>query len=80
MQIARQIQNSLLPQSLPEIPEIDLAAFSHPALDIGGDYYDVIEIDDKHIGMVIADVSGKGIGGALMMAVCRSVITSSGKK
>ena len=37
MQIARQIQNSLLPQSLPEIAEIDLAAFSHPALDIGGD-------------------------------------------
>ena len=79
MQIARQIQNSLLPQSLPEIAEIDLAAFSHPALDIGGDYYDVIEIDDKHIGMVIADVSGKGIGGALMMAVCRSVIQAQAK-
>ena len=53
MQIARQIQNSLLPQSLPEIAEIDLAAFSHPALDIGGDYYDVIEIDDKHIGCLL---------------------------
>ena len=79
MQIARQIQNSLLPQSLPEIPQIDIAAFSHPALDIGGDYYDVIEIDNKHIGMVIADVSGKGIGGALMMAVCRSVIQTQAK-
>ena len=79
MQIARQIQSSLLPQKLPKFSGIDLAAFSHPALDIGGDYYDVIQIDEKHIGLVIADVSGKGIGGALMMAVCRSVLQSNAK-
>lgn len=74
MHMARQIQSSLLPGSLPSYPTVDLAAFSQPALDIGGDYYDVIEIDDRHIGLAIADVSGKGIGGALMMAVCRSVL------
>ncbi len=74
MQIAQQIQSSLLPQELPKFPGIQLAAFNHPALDIGGDYYDCINIDDKHIGLAIADVSGKGIGGALMMAVCRSVL------
>jgi sigma-B regulation protein RsbU (phosphoserine phosphatase) len=74
MQIAQQIQNSLLPQQLPSYPSVELAAFNHPALEIGGDYYDVIQIDDKHIGLVIADVSGKGVGGALMMAVCRSVL------
>ena len=68
---------SLLPQSLPWLPTVDLAGFNHPALDIGGDYYDVIEIDEKHIGLVIADVSGKGIGGALMMAVCRSVLQAN---
>ena len=74
MQIAQQIQNSLLPQQLPDYPSIELAAFNHPALEIGGDYYDFIQIDDKHIGLAIADVSGKGVGGALMMAVCRSVL------
>jgi sigma-B regulation protein RsbU (phosphoserine phosphatase) len=77
MQIARQIQHSLLPQSLPWFPSVELSGFNHPALDIGGDYYDVIEIDPKHIGLVIADVSGKGIGGALMMAVCRSVLQAN---
>jgi sigma-B regulation protein RsbU (phosphoserine phosphatase) len=74
MQIAQQIQNSLLPQELPSYPSVELAAFNHPALEIGGDYYDFVKIDDKHIGLAIADVSGKGVGGALMMAVCRSVL------
>ncbi|MDF7823679.1 SpoIIE family protein phosphatase [Pontiellaceae bacterium B12227] len=74
MQIAQQIQNSLLPQHIPSFETVDIAAFSQPAMDIGGDYYDLIHIDDRHIGLAIADVSGKGIGGALMMAVCRSVI------
>lgn len=74
MQIAQQIQNSLLPQELPDYPSFELAAFNHPAQEIGGDYYDFIQIDDKHIGLAIADVSGKGVGGALMMAVCRSVL------
>ena len=74
MQIAQQIQNSLLPQKIPFFESVEIAAFSHPAMEIGGDYYDLIHIDDKHIGLAIADVSGKGIGGALMMAVCRSVL------
>jgi sigma-B regulation protein RsbU (phosphoserine phosphatase) len=74
MQIAQQIQNSLLPQELPSYPSVELAAFNLPAMEIGGDYYDCIQIDDRHIGLAIADVSGKGVGGALMMAVCRSVL------
>jgi len=74
MQIAQQIQSSLLPQDLPSYPTVELAAFNLPAMEIGGDYYDCIQIDDKHIGLAIADVSGKGVGGALMMAVCRSVL------
>ncbi len=74
MQIAQQIQNSLLPQELPSYPSVELAAFNLPAMEIGGDYYDCIQIDEKHIGLAIADVSGKGVGGALMMAVCRSVL------
>jgi sigma-B regulation protein RsbU (phosphoserine phosphatase) len=74
IQIAQQIQNSLLPQVVPKFDTVDLAAFNLPAMEIGGDYYDFITIDERHIGLAIADVSGKGIGGALMMAVCRSVL------
>jgi phosphoserine phosphatase RsbU/P len=77
MQIAQQIQTSLLPKQLPAYPGIELAAFNHPALEIGGDYYDVVDVDEKHIGLTIADVSGKGVGGALMMAVCRSVLRAN---
>jgi sigma-B regulation protein RsbU (phosphoserine phosphatase) len=74
MQVAQQIQTSLLPQTLPQTEGARLAAYSLPALNIGGDYYDVIQIDQDHLGIAIADVSGKGIGGAMMMAVCQSVL------
>jgi len=74
MQAAQQIQASLLPQSLPELENVQLAAYNLPAFDIGGDYYDFIKIDDDHLGIAIADVSGKGIGGAMMMAVCQGVL------
>jgi len=74
MQAAQQIQMSLLPQHLPQLEGIRLAAYNLPAFNIGGDYYDFIRIDDEHIGIAIADVSGKGIGGAMMMAVCQGVL------
>lgn len=72
--VARRIQNALLPKSIPEIPGIELAAFSVPAQQIGGDYYDFVQIDDEHWGIAIADVSGKGIAAALVMSVCRSLL------
>jgi sigma-B regulation protein RsbU (phosphoserine phosphatase) len=74
MQAAQQIQSSLLPQQLPQIAGARLAACSLPAFNIGGDYYDVIQLDNEHLGIAIADVSGKGIGGAMMMAVCQGVL------
>lgn len=74
MQAAQQIQASLLPQSFPQLENVQLAAYNLPAFDIGGDYYDFIKIDDDHLGIAIADVSGKGIGGAMMMAVCQGVL------
>jgi phosphoserine phosphatase RsbU/P len=74
MRTAQQIQLSLLPLQLPEIDGVRLAACNLPAFNIGGDYYDVVRIDDEHIGIAIADVSGKGIGGAMMMAVCQGVL------
>jgi len=72
--MAMRIQKGLLPRELPDIPGIDIHAFNLAAQEVGGDYYDVIPIDDDHIGLAIADVSGKGIGGALMMSICRSVL------
>lgn len=74
LSVARQIQASLLPATLPHLPTVELAAFNEPAMQIGGDYYDVVRVDERHIGLAIADVSGKGIGGALLMSVCRSML------
>jgi sigma-B regulation protein RsbU (phosphoserine phosphatase) len=71
---AQQIQSSLLPQNIPHPQGVQLGAFNLPAYDIGGDYYDFIQIDDDHLGIAIADVSGKGIGGAMMMAVCQGIL------
>ncbi len=76
LDLARRIQTALLPRELPRVPGLDLAAFSVPALQIGGDYYDFVRVDDRHLGIAIADVSGKGVGGAMLMSVCRSVLRS----
>ena len=80
MQAAQQIQASLLPQALPQIENVQLAAYNLPAFNIGGDYYDFIKIDDDHLGIAIADVSGKGIGGAMMMAVCQGVLRTRARQ
>jgi len=71
---AQQIQASLLPQNIPQPDGVQLGAFNLPAYDIGGDYYDFIHIDENHLGIAVADVSGKGIGGAMMMAVCQGIL------
>jgi len=74
LDVARRIQQMLLPRRVPETAGVELAAFNVPALEIGGDYYDFVRVDDRRIGIAIADVSGKGIGGALLMSVYRSVL------
>jgi len=79
LDLARSIQASLLPKELPRISGVELAAFSYPALEIGGDYYDCFQVDEDRIGIAIADVSGKGISGAIMMAVCRSILRSQAR-
>jgi sigma-B regulation protein RsbU (phosphoserine phosphatase) len=76
LDVARKIQLSLLPKEIPRIGGYELAAFNYPALEVGGDYYDFIQVDDQRIGIAIADVSGKGISGAIIMSMCRSVLRS----
>lgn len=73
LRLARRIQTALLPRELPAIPCLDLAAFNAPAREVGGDYYDAIRVDENHVGVLIADVSGKGVPGALVMSICRSL-------
>ena len=76
LQIARDIQTLLLPRESPHAAGFDLAATNLPASQVGGDYYDFYQIDAHRIGIGIADVSGKGVPGALMMVMCRSVTRS----
>ncbi len=76
LEVARHIQAHLLPNTLPAVEGMELAAFNEPAREIGGDYYDVVRVDDHHIGVVMADVSGKGIAGAILMSGCRGVLRS----
>lgn len=74
LNMAMRIQKGLLPRELPRVRGIDVHAFNIAALEVGGDYYDAIPVDDDHMGFAVADVSGKGIGGAMMMSICRSVL------
>jgi phosphoserine phosphatase RsbU/P len=80
LDLAKRIQSSLLPRKLPEVRGLSLHAFNLAAQEVGGDYYDVIPIDDRYVGFAVADVSGKGIGGALMMSICRSVLRAHASK
>ena len=75
--IAGEIQQTILPRSFPPFPEltevVDIYASMTPAKDVGGDFYDFFQIDDERIGLVIADVSGKGVPASLFMAVSRTL-------
>jgi serine phosphatase RsbU (regulator of sigma subunit) len=66
--IAREIQASFLPKRAPEVPGFDLAGATQPHDEVGGDYFDFIRVSDARLGIAIADVSGKGIPAALIMA------------
>jgi sigma-B regulation protein RsbU (phosphoserine phosphatase) len=77
LEIAKGIQQSFLPESAPVIPGFDLEGCNLPALEVGGDFYDFIPLDADNYGLVIADVSGKGVPAALFMALSRTLIRAS---
>ncbi|MDD4137873.1 MAG: SpoIIE family protein phosphatase [Methanoregula sp.] len=77
LEIAKGIQQSFLPDSAPEIAGIELVAKNIPALEVGGDFYDFIPVAKDRWGLVIADVSGKGVPAALFMALSRTLIRAS---
>jgi len=68
LEIAREVQERLFPQTFPRIPGVDCWGYCRPARGVGGDYYDFIELPDGRLGVAIGDVSGKGIAAALLMA------------
>jgi len=68
MEFARTVQESFLPQKAPEVPNYRFSAHYTPALEVGGDFYDFIHLDHGRTGIVIGDVSGKGVPAALYMA------------
>ena len=69
LKIARQIQLRLIPSELPEIPALAIGAEYRAAQEVGGDYFDFYRIDHDHLGIVVFDVAGKGVPGALLMAI-----------
>ena len=79
MQLAQEVQSRLLPERAPQVPGYDIAGLCLPTFEIGGDYYDYLEISDELLGLVIADVCGKGIAAALNMSAFRSVLRCHAK-
>jgi PAS domain S-box-containing protein len=74
LRVARLIQQTLLPKTLPGLPGYDLAAYYQPAREVGGDFYDFLELEDGRLGLVVGDVSGKGVPAAIVMAITRTML------
>lgn len=74
LRIAREIQNSLLPVRPPVVEGVDVADYCEPAREVGGDYYDFFELGPGRLGVLIADVSGKGTSAALYMAELKGIM------
>jgi phosphoserine phosphatase RsbU/P len=75
LEMARQIQLSILPHSIPKLPGLEIAARFLPMTSVAGDFYDFIQIDSKHIGILIADVSGHGLPSALIASMLQVSLT-----
>ena len=74
IEVASQIQKTLLPAEIPRIPSLDVNAFYRAASHVGGDLYDIFDIGSRRYAMVVADVSGKGVPASLVMSMLRTVL------
>ena len=74
--IAQQVQTRLFPQRQPPVRTLAYAGVCHPARTVGGDYYDFLDLGSRRLGLVIADIAGKGIGAALLMANLQAALRS----
>jgi sigma-B regulation protein RsbU (phosphoserine phosphatase) len=76
LQVAREIQQRLFPKSAPAVEGFDIAGVSYPAEETGGDYFDYLAMKNDAVGIIVADVTGHGIGPALLMAETRAYLRS----
>jgi sigma-B regulation protein RsbU (phosphoserine phosphatase) len=77
LEVARQVQLELLPARDPELPGYDISAYNFPTEEVSGDYYDWVRIYDDEIAIVIADVAGKGVPAAILMAFLRASLRAA---
>jgi sigma-B regulation protein RsbU (phosphoserine phosphatase) len=77
MRLAAETQINLLPKSIPKIADYQIAGKSIPAKDVGGDYYDFIQIDDKNFAFCLGDVSGKGMSAAMLMSNIQATLRAN---
>jgi serine phosphatase RsbU (regulator of sigma subunit)/anti-sigma regulatory factor (Ser/Thr protein kinase) len=74
LKVARLIQQTLLPRAVPDLPGWQITPYYEPAREVGGDFYDFIELPEGRLGLLIADVTDKGVPAALVMATTRSIL------
>ena len=74
LEIAREVQNQLFPQDVPSVPGLELYGVCRAARVVSGDYYDFLRLDENRVGVVLGDISGKGISAALLMASVQSAV------
>jgi phosphoserine phosphatase RsbU/P len=77
LEIGREIQAGFLPQTIPQPPGWEIAAVFRPAREVAGDFYDVFELENSRLGLLIGDVTDKGVGAALFMALFRSLLRAT---
>ena len=80
LEIAKEVQMSFLPDKMPTIGELEITARCLPALEVGGDYYDFVQLDDNRLGLVIGDVSGKGTQAAFYMTLTKGFLRAVSRR
>jgi sigma-B regulation protein RsbU (phosphoserine phosphatase) len=80
LELAREVQQAVLPRTFPRIPGYSFAAQNRPARQVGGDFYDVIDLGDNCFGLLVADVSDKGMPAAVYMALTRSLMVAEARR
>jgi serine phosphatase RsbU (regulator of sigma subunit) len=77
--LAQEMQRKLLPQSVPSMPGLEIEAVSTPAFEVGGDYYDFMQLGPDRVGLIVGDVSGKGVSAAFYMSEVKGVFQALGR-
>ncbi len=80
LEIARSVQMRFLPQDVPEFAHLDIVSLCQPAMEVGGDYYDFVRMDELNMSVLIGDVSGKGVSAAFYMTMVKGIIKTLSKK